>query len=110
MRPCKNKLPKPPSSVITSTKTLKRLLYVLANKFVKAVAVCQLAAGAYISLFQSVAGKALATSEERAEDIGPISGIPVIIPPWQWSIARSHFECHEGKQASEAPFCFPPLC
>ena len=30
-----------------------------------------------MSLFQFVAGKPLATSEERAEHIGPISGIPV---------------------------------
>ena len=30
-----------------------------------------------MSLFHLVAGKPLATSEERAEHIGPISGIPV---------------------------------
>src|ERR1700679_1619919 len=30
-----------------------------------------------LSVFQFVAGKPLATSEERAEHIGPISGIPV---------------------------------
>jgi amino acid transporter len=34
-------------------------------------------AGADVSLFQLVTGKPLATSEERAEHIGPISGIPV---------------------------------
>src|SRR6201981_528017 len=30
-----------------------------------------------MSLFQIVAGKPLATSEERAEHIGPIAGIPI---------------------------------
>jgi amino acid transporter len=33
--------------------------------------------GEYMSLFSLVAGKPLASSEERAEHIGPISGIPV---------------------------------
>jgi amino acid transporter len=36
-----------------------------------------MAAGVHMSLFHLVAGKPLATSEERAEHIGPISGIPV---------------------------------
>jgi amino acid transporter len=36
-----------------------------------------MAAGEHMSLFQFVVGKPLATSEERAEHIGPISGIPV---------------------------------
>src|ERR1700751_5443051 len=35
------------------------------------------APGAEMSLFQIVAGRPLATSEERAEHIGPIAGIPV---------------------------------
>src|SRR5665213_1785247 len=43
----------------------------------KAATGSQVAAGANMSFFQFVAGKPLATSEERAEHIGPTSGIPV---------------------------------
>ena len=53
-----------------------RLLYELFSSLFKA-AVCLAAVGAYMSLFQFIVGKPLATSEERAEHIGPISAVPV---------------------------------